>query len=207
MLVFIDESGDPGFDLQRGASSHFSVALVMFEEESEALACDKRIELLKSKLGWVGEFHFYRNSDRIRREFLKAVAPYNFFYYGIVFDKSKHPYPRETFRDKYSFYKYTCGLVFESAKEKLQHATVVIDESGNLEFKRKLQKYLRQQMNRHKRVIHKVKMQSSQGNNLLQLADYIAGIINRSVQDDKKHVKDYKKLVGHREISVQIWPR
>lgn len=206
MLVFIDESGDPGFDIKRGASSHFTVALVMFEEDDEALVCDQRIALLKFERGWHGEFHFYRDSDRTRREFLKAVAPYNFFYYGIVIDKAKSHFWRESFRDKYSFYKYACSLVFENAKEKLQDATVVIDESGNLDFKRQLQKYLRQQMNRHRRTIRKVKMQRSQNNNLLQLADYIAGIINRSVQGEKKHVREYKKLIGHREISVQVWP-
>jgi hypothetical protein len=209
MLVFIDESGDPGFDLERGSSRYFAVALVVFEDEDEAVACDQRIELLKREKGWDGEFHFYRNSDLTRRNFLNAIAPYNFFYYGIIIDKAQSHFWRESFRDTHSFYKYACGLVFENAKAKLQDATVVIDESGNSDFKRQLEKYLRQQMNRdeQKRVIRKVKMQHSHSNNLLQIADYIAGIINRSVQGGKKHIEDYKKLIGHREISVQVWPR
>ena len=49
-------------------------------------------------------------------------------------------------------------------------------------------------------------MQRSHSNNLLQLADYIATIINRSVQSGKNNAADYKKLIGHREISVRVWP-
>lgn len=49
-------------------------------------------------------------------------------------------------------------------------------------------------------------MQRSKGNNLLQLADYIAGVINRWVQR-KKYGEEYKKIISHREIYIQIWPK
>jgi len=49
-------------------------------------------------------------------------------------------------------------------------------------------------------------MERSQGNNLLQLADYIAGVINRYVQN-KKYSKDYRKLIAPKEMYVQIWPK
>jgi len=66
----------------------------------------------------------------------------------------------------------------------LKKATVVIDKSGNLDFKRQLTKYLRRKTN--KGIIKRVKMQRSQSNNLLQLADYAASVINRSVQGKRK---------------------
>ena len=89
MLVFIDESGDAGLKIKKGSSKFFTVSLVVFEDNEEAIACDQRIELLKREIGWVkpDEFHFKRNSDRVRRAFLGAVAPYNFFYYGIVINR------------------------------------------------------------------------------------------------------------------------
>ena len=49
-------------------------------------------------------------------------------------------------------------------------------------------------------------MPRSVSNNLLQLADYIAGIANRHVQDKKKHAASYMKMIAHRKIRVQIWP-
>ena len=210
MLVFIDESGDPGLKIQKGSSRYFTIALVIFEDREEALACDQRITLLKKELGWKerDEFHFKRNSDKVRRAFLQAIAPYNFFYYGIVVNKDPRKLYGEGFRDKQSFYKYACGLVFQNAKEKLGKSIVVIDRSGNLDFRRQLAKYLRKKINEEdKKLISKVKMQRSTGNNLLQLTDYVAGVINRSVQARKKFAREYRKIIAHREIYVQIWPK
>lgn len=208
MLVFIDESGDSGMQSRIGSSAFFTVALVIFEDREEAEHCDQRIELLKKELNWEpdSEFHFTKNSDRVRRIFLQAVVPYNFFYYSFVLNKNPAKLTGEGFQNKSSFYKYACGLVFENAKEKLINSTVVVDESGSLDFKRQLTKYLRNRINdgRHK-CIRKIKMQKSEKNNLLQLADYVAGVINRSVQN-KKHSQEYRKIISPREIRVQIWP-
>ena len=209
MLAFIDESGDSGLKIENGSSRYFTVGLVVFEDLDEALSCDQRIQLLKKELGWEpnSEFHFKRNSDKIKRTFLQAVSPYNFFYYGIVINKDPKKLWGEGFKNKESFYKYACGLVFENAKEKLERAIVTIDESGNLDFKRQLAGYLRRKVNRENNAIRKVKMQRSESNNLLQLADYIAGVINRSINNNKKWADDYRKIIAHREIYVQIWPK
>jgi len=209
MLVFIDESGDPGLKIEEGSSRYFTVALVIFEDPEDATACDQRIELLKRELGWSdGEFHFQRNSHRIRQSFLQAVSPYDFFYYGIVINKDLKKLWGDGFRDKQSFYKYACGLVFENAKGKLQNATVIIDESGSLDFKRQLERYIKRKMNQANgsKIINKVKMQRSKANNLLQLADYVAGIINYSERAKGKHGDEYRKIIRHREINVQMWP-
>lgn len=56
-----------------------------------------------------------------------------------------------------------------------------------------------------RKVIKKVKMQKSHTNNLLQLADYVAGIINRSVLG--KDANEFRKMIAEREILVQIWPQ
>jgi hypothetical protein len=210
MLVFIDESGDPGLKIEKGSSRYFTISLVVFEDKDEALSCDQRIGLLKKELGWYPneEFHFKRNSDKVRLALLCAVAPYNFFYYGIVINKDPGKLWGEGFRDKKSFYKYACGLVFENAKEKIDDSIIVIDESGNLDFRRQLANYLKKKLNKgDKRFIKKIKMQRSGGNNLLQLADYVAGVINRSIQFKKKNAKEYRKIIAHREISVQVWPK
>ena len=208
MLLFIDESGDPGLKIEQGSSKFFIVSLVVFEEHDEAIACDQRIELLKRELGWgiKDEFHFKNNSNRIREVFLNAVSPYNFFYYGIVMNKNY--LWGEGFKDKRSFYKYSCSLVFENAKEKLNNAIIVIDQSGNTDFRRQLQKYLKSKMNdRARKIIRKVKMQRSTSNNLLQLADYIAGSINRSISDKRKEANKFRNMISHREMYVQIWPK
>lgn len=81
MLVFIDESGDSGLKIQNGSSRFFTVALVVFEDNEEAINCDKRIELLKGELGWEkgSEFHFKNNSDKVRKAFLRLLCLIIFF--------------------------------------------------------------------------------------------------------------------------------
>jgi len=115
MLLFIDESGDPGLKLNAGSSKYFVVALVSFEDHEEALAADDRISLLRKELGLPDnfEFHFTKMKPADRRTFLEAIAAYNFFYFGIVIDKAKLMKGQSQFKE--SFYKYTCGLIFENA--------------------------------------------------------------------------------------------
>lgn len=209
MLIFIDESGDSGLKLDRGSSKFFTIGLTVFEDHDEAIACDQRIQLLKKEVGWKDddEFHFKRNSDRIRRAFLEAVAPYSFFYYGIAINKDPSRLYGEGFKNKESFYKYTCGLVFENAKEKLRDAIVLVDRTGNADFRNQLAKYLKRKMNGEKKLIKRVKMQRSESNNLLQLADYVASVVNRSITNSKKDSDEFRKIIAHREIFVQTWPR
>jgi len=88
------------------------------------------------------EFHFNKCRKHFREQFLKAVAPYQFFYYGIVINKDPGKLWGEGFQYKESFYKYACSLVFENAKAFLSNATVVIDGSGSKDFRRQLERYL-----------------------------------------------------------------
>jgi hypothetical protein len=208
MLVFIDESGDTGLTIEKGATKYFTIVMVIFRDNDEALACDKRIDLLRRELRLRQdyEFHFHNNSNRVREAFLRAILPYQFFYYGIVINKEK--LFGKGFKNKESFYKYASSLLFENAKEKLEHATVVIDESGRQLFKYQLASYLRKRINSFdRRHIHKVKMQDSKRNNLLQLADMIAGVVNRSLNVGKKDNQKFRNIIKLREIYVQIWPK
>jgi len=203
MLVFIDESGDPGLKLGQGSSPLFCVALVIFEENEDAEAADVAIDNLRSRLGLREsyEFHFNNSSRAMRESFLNAVASHNFFYHGIIINKAKLTGPG--FRVKESFYKYACGLVFENAKPQLSQATVVIDGSGSRDFRKQLATYLRRRIGP---LIRKVKLQDSRRNNLLQLADMVAGAINRSF-GCKSDSAVYRPLLSHRELRAQFWPR
>ena len=121
MLMFIDESGDPGLKVGQGSSKYFIVALVAFEDRDEAQAADDRITLLRKEQGLSPdfEFHFAKMKPAHRRLFLSAVASYDFFYFGIVINKAKLTGPGFNFKE--SFYKYACGLIFENAKPRLSN--------------------------------------------------------------------------------------
>lgn len=209
MLVFIDESGDSGLKVDLGSSKYFVISLVVFEDLKEAEACDKRISLLSRELGYPEGFifHFKDNSHKMRMAFLEAVAPYDFFYFGFVLNKDPKKLWGKGFQFKESLYKSVCSYVFENAKPYLRNAKVVIDKSGKKVFRSQLAKYLKKKINNEKDdIIKKVKMQPDRGNNLLQLADYVAGVINRHTQG-KKDADEYRRFIATKEINVQIWPK
>lgn len=209
MLVFVNESGDTGLKLSQGSSDFFTVALVVFEEKDEAQAADERIRLLRRELARPTgfEFHFVHNSNDVRRKFLQALVPYNFFYFGYVIDKSQ--LQMAGLEQKEAFYKYACGLVFESAKPYLDDAVVRFDASGSREFQGDLARYLRQKINDPKSArkrISKVTPDDSRRNNLLQLADMVCGALARSIRGEGAEPDIYRKIIKHREISVHVMP-
>jgi hypothetical protein len=210
MLAFLDESGDPGRKPDRGSSLYFVVGLVIFNDREEAMRCDERIGLLRGELGLDAkfEFHFSDNSHRLRLAFLEAVAPYNFFYHVFALDKHPDRLYGKGFQFKSPLYKYVCSLVFENAKAHLRRATVVVDGSGDRVFRRQLASYLKARMNDRggTEVISKVRLERSSSNNLLQLADYVAGISNRHVQG-KVRAREYRRWLAPREASFQVWPK
>lgn len=161
---------------------------------------------MKNKLGWneSDEFHFKRNSDKIRASFLKIISKFDFSYYAVVIDKTSFKYKSEEFKDKKYFYNHILKLLFDSAKDTLEKAEVFIDEVSTIDFKNQLSKYLRKNINSGQKKIRKIKMQRSESNNLLQLADYIAGIISRSVANNKSKSDKYRSIIKAKEACVEI---
>lgn len=108
---------------------------------------------------------------------------------------------------KASLYKYTCGIVFENAKPYLTNALITMDKSGTETFRSQLATYLRGKMSVKGGpcLIKQVKMQESRGNNLLQLLDYVAGVLNRKVQS-KKDVEDFYRYLSPKEMSLRVRP-
>src|SRR3989339_1871214 len=107
-LAFIDESGDSGIKFKQGSSQFFTISLVVFQDEKEAQVCDDRVKELKHELGWgeTDEFHFLRNSDKVRRRFLEVIALSEFTYYGIVINKAALLREDHILLHKQAFYQH-----------------------------------------------------------------------------------------------------
>lgn len=206
MLVYLDESGDPGLKIVQGSSRYFVVTLAVFQDEEETTAIDQRLNLLRRELHLNPHFEFKFNkcSKELRLEFLKAVAPYDFFYYGIVINKAG--LYGDGFKVKESFYKYVTQLLFLNARQHLEDALVHIDACGNRDFRRQIKSYLKQKINHEKQHIARVSFLNSANSNLIQLADMLAGAINRN-HSGKPDAEDYIKVIHHRQAHVQVWPK
>ena len=86
MLIFVDDSGDPGFRIEKGSSAVFVIAMVIFNDnlvaEETALALKKlRREL---KFPDTMEFKFHKSRIRIKRKFLQTCSKYSFQVRAIV---------------------------------------------------------------------------------------------------------------------------
>lgn len=209
MLVFFDESGDTGFKIGQGSSDLFTVTLVIFEEHDEATAAGERIALLRRELGKSAdyEFHFTACSDAIRRAFLAALSRYDFFFFSFVFDKSAFSAQQWSSSDE--FYRYVCGLIFESSKPHLDNAIVKFDACGGRDFREKLGTYLKRRMNdaqSSRRAIKKVVASKSNGTDLIQLADMICGSVAHAQNGKKSNSSEFYDLIKHRGIWVRRWP-
>lgn len=206
MLIFLDESGDTGQVTKKGSSSLFIVSIIKFKDRIEAERCDKAIDECRNKLSLPNdyEFHYSRNSDRVRNAFINVIKNYNFKAVTICIDKNPDVLYGEGFKNKDSFYKYACRLLLMSSPSGIVNATLVIDKSGSGSFEYSLKKYLNNNTELANMGISfkKIKQQKSDKNNLLQLADYFASCTNRAIRGNKKSIKDYKEIAKKNKIKV-----
>lgn len=210
MLAFIDESGDAGRKIDKGSSPFFVVAIVTFADLEEANRCDGQIDRLRTELRLRPdyEFHFSRNSWRIREAFLDAVAPYGWEFHRFALNKDPAVLTGRGFNFKGPLYKWTVRTVCDNAKPYLRDARVVIDKSGDRQFQRELRSYLMRQINQREEPNHikSVTLKRSDGNNLLQLADYVASLSSRAIMRKRQGAAWRNRYLRPHAVTEQTWP-
>ena len=98
--------------------------------------------------------------------------------------------------NKNSFYSYIIKLVLENSNESILDAKIRIDGSGDRFFRRNFLSYLRRQLNsKQKKIMKNCKLIDSKSDELIQVADMVAGCIRRSFDKSKKDSVDYKSLI------------
>ncbi len=202
MLVFIDESGDTGFKVGRGSTKNFVVACVIFSDSLEAEKTSVAIKELRRELKVHDnfEFKFSKCSQKFRKKFLEKVRKFDFQYRAVVMVKQRI-YGEELRRKKESFHNFSLKMLLKHSFGSIHDARVYIDGSGDRDFRRDAEKYLKQQCNEDRKIIGKVRFQESHRSTLIQLADMAAGAINRSFSD-KKDAKEYLTLIKKREGDI-----
>lgn len=200
MLIFIDDSGDAGFKLDRGSSKFFVISAVIFNDDLEAEKTAVAIKELRRKLKFPDdvEFKFNKSSKKTRVEFLRAVVEYKFRIRSIVIDKALI-YSYELKEDKNSFYSYAIKSLLKYNNNSILNASIKIDGSGDRVFRRNFLAYLRRNLNsKQSKIVKNCKLAESKSNVLIQLADMIAGSVRRSYEIDKTDHRLYKSIIKKR---------
>ena len=194
MLVFIDESGDPGFALDRGSSSIFVVAMVIFDDGESAQTTETVIRKAMADLRVRPEFKFNKSRAEIRDAFFAAVRDCPFMVRAVVVRKdlinSTH-----LRANKEDFYRFFLRKVMENDGGTLENAKVVIDGSGDHAFKKMLTTSLRRHIGPK---LKKIKFANSKNDPLIQLADMCVGAIARSYKEDRKVATRWRKMLAPR---------
>lgn len=200
MIIFIDESGDAGFKIQKGSSLTFVVALVIFDDELDAEETALKIKKLKKTLRKSGrfEFKFNKSNKDIRIQFLESVKNCKFRIRAIVLQKEKI-YSKVLRSSKDKFYNYVIKSALDNNQNSIRNAKIRLDGLGEKSFKQNLIAYLRRNQNQgSKTVMKNLKFRDSRKDVLIQLADMVAGAIRRSYDLTKSDHKIYKKILKKR---------
>jgi hypothetical protein len=192
LLVFIDESGCPGFKLTQGSSSHFAIAMTIFTKHSEAEKASTAIQILRNKLRVKPEFKFSKSRNDIRDIFFKTINNFDFSVRALVVNKN-YVYSHHLRNSKESFYNFFIRNLMQYDNKLLSNASVKIDGSGSKEFQNAMRAYLHKQLNIGS--IKKLKFVNSKNDNLIQMADMIVGAIARSYNPEKKDHQRWKKML------------
>lgn len=198
MLVFIDDSGDPGFKLDRGSSRFFVIALIIFKDELEAEKTAVAIKELRRSLKFPDymEFKFHKSSDKVKEEFLGTIKSFDFSIRCLVVDKTLIR-SEELKNNKNSFYSYAIKMVLQHSNNEILDAKIKIDGSGDRIFRRSFMTYLRKHLNSAQRKIMKdCKLVDSKESVLIQMADMVAGSIRRSYDTDRSDHRKYKGIIA-----------
>lgn len=204
MIVFIDESGDPGFKIARGSSPHFVIVIIVFNEELEAEETALKIKKLRKSLGKSEKFEFKFNkcSREIREAFLHEVKAENYRIRAIVFDKETI-YSTHLRDNKECFYNFALRQVLEHNNNTVKDAKIRLDGRGERLFKRELSTYLRRSLNSQTRKVMKnLRFRDSKNDVLIQLADMVAGSIRRYYDKNTDDWNVYRKIIKRKEEDV-----
>lgn len=195
MLIFMDESGDTGFKLNKVSSRYFVLTAVIFDSLEEAEKANEAVKEVRKELKRSEslEFKFSTGTNDYTKElFLRKLSKCNFHYRSIVIDKKtlkqREPNPKD------SIYMLVADQLFLRAKSRIKNATVFVDLITK-SFMQDFNKYLRSRLNTDlEKLIGEIKHRNSKGNNLLQLADMVCGAIYRKYnRDDDTYYNIIKK--------------
>lgn len=203
-LVFIDDSGDPGF--KAVSSDNFVMAAALFIDPEVAESLMHEMDEFRESLGWKynHEFKFTKNPKNVVIEMLNRAKNYDFKIYAVYIEKNDF---REItpamapFFDREKLYNWTIKELLRDIP--LETAKITIDGRSTKQNRKDTATYLRREINSDNSKKLEFKFDDSVTTDLLQLADLVAGSINRSLQPNKTDSKDYISILKDKIVTIQ----
>lgn len=174
-LVFIDDSGDPGFRFTRGSSRFFVFALICFEDKANAHNISNSIRVLRGALGKDDQFEFKssKSNNNHKTEFWNVVNEFDYHISAVIVNKEKFR-NKSIITNSEHFYNYILHQTINNNRIYLENSSIYVDGNYPKKYKQKIQKYMNNNIvfdNYNLRFIN------SRTNLMIQMADMAAGAI------------------------------
>lgn len=177
MHVYVDDSGDGGFKLDAGSSSHLVMAAVVFRDPGEIRRLADQVEQVRERFGTTREFKYSATSKKVKDAYFEAIEPVDFRVRAICIDKRK--IFSETLRtDPSRFKSYAIRMLLTKNYGQISNAKVFIDGQDTKGFEVSDEQYFMRMVNRETPgTISAVRFTDSKDSAPIQLADMVAGAI------------------------------
>lgn len=207
MHIFIDDSGDPGFKIGAGSTSHLVIAACIFSDPKEIEKLAEAVKECRARYKIAKEFKFNKTKDRVRHHFYDCIEDIDYSVRAIVIDKSVI-YSKDLRENPRQFRSFAIRKLLMQHSGQIKDAKIIIDGQDTWAFGLRDSSYLRDTVNhRIPGSINQVKFHDSRKNIGIQLADMTAGAINRAVCSHKESDSQFLQRFAHRleEPEVLLW--
>jgi len=195
MLVFIDESGDPGI---KSHFQYFTLALLIFDDPRQAKLMQSAI--YKLRLAYKkDEFRFSKCKPDQRDAFFSAIQPYSFRVAAIIVDKQLITSSLLQ-QDSRKFYNFFLRKILVSSG--VTGAHVRLDGKAGRSLRTAIHRYLNA---RNAGMVKSFQMKDSKSDELIQAADMVAGAIARSCYQDKNQCDRWWDQLSCQGKTVTLW--
>ena len=187
MYVFVDDSGDPGFQFQRGSTRLLVIGCLIFDDAESIRAVSAEIQVLAKRLQRqnLEEFKFSKMRYGLTSELLEAVCRYGFRGIAVIVDKQK--WIESLPNDAPPLYPFALANALSRITDSGQPISLKIDGKGNRRIKLN-------DFDLPLPRIKKLRYVDSRSDILIQLADVVAGCVRRAHDSTDSSVRLYRGL-------------
>lgn len=206
-VAFADEFGNNSFAFDT-QGSHFIVCSIIVNKQDLG-NIEIEVEAIRKRYFQSGEIKSNKVGPNYARRklVLEKLCELNFQVYAVVVDKRQ--LVSQGFNYKSSFYKYVNGLVYRELYKTFPSLTLVVDEFGANDFMLSFKKYVQKNHIRDLFEGAEFVQENSQGNLMIQVADFFAGTLGYCFDETKKsaHSDDFLGIIESRMASINYFPQ